>query len=111
MSQPIVENSIGHGLFHKTGHGHLKIEFKKISLSGEIQCIIEDDGIGRKESKIISAASLIKSESYGDGLIKSLIEIFNKYEKSGTSIEYIDRLGKETGTRVVISIKNPVNEA
>ncbi len=110
LLQPIVENSIDHGLFHKEGHGYLKIEFKKISLTNEIQCIVEDNGVGRKAAKQITAGSVLKSESYGESLIKDLVAIFNNYEQTGISIEYIDKQEPETGTKVIIDIKNPVNE-
>ena len=110
LLQPIVENAIDHGLFHKTEHGHLKIEFKKIPLSNEIQCIVDDDGIGRRMAKILSADSLVKAESYGDSLVKDLIAVFNKYEKTGISINYIDKPEPESGTTVVVTIKNPLHE-
>ncbi len=110
LLQPIVENAIDHGLFHKNTVGHLKIEFKKIPLSNEIQCVVDDNGIGRKEGKILSAGSLVKAESYGDSLIKDLVTIFNKYENSGINIQYFDKEAPETGTTVLIAIKNPYHE-
>ena len=107
LLQPIVENAIDHGLFHRETTGFLKIEFKKIPLTNEIECIIDDNGIGRKKSKIISANSIVKSESYGEQLITDLVTIFNKYEKINISIKYIDKEEPETGTTVIINIKYP----
>ena len=107
LLQPIVENAIDHGLFHRETTGFLKIEFKKIPLTNEIECIIDDNGIGRKKSKIISANSIVKSESYGEQLITDLVTIFNKYEKINISIRYIDKVEPETGTTVIINIKYP----
>jgi two-component system LytT family sensor kinase len=43
--QPLVENSIRHGLAPKPGPGHLKLQAR---ISGpDIELVVEDDGIGR----------------------------------------------------------------
>lgn len=48
--QPVVENSIIHGLEQKIGNGHLTID---ISQLGDIIIIsIEDDGVGFDKNKI-----------------------------------------------------------
>jgi LytS/YehU family sensor histidine kinase len=108
--QPIVENAIDHGLFHKAGKGFLKIEFEKGHSPNEIHCIIDDDGIGRENAKLLARQSLIKTESYGERLIEDLVSIFNKYEKINISIRYIDKAPPLTGTTVIIKIKYPINE-
>jgi hypothetical protein len=104
LLQPIVENAIEHGLFHKVEKGYLRVSFKSVR-RGFVQCIVEDNGIGRKKSKQISEKSLVKKESFGDALIKDLINIFNKYERIKISIEYTDKVEPETGTIVVLNIK------
>jgi len=106
LLQPIVENAINHGLFHKKEQGHLKIEFRMDELKNEIVCIIDDNGIGRKQAKLIKEQSAIKEESYGDQLIKDLIAIFNKYEKTNIQINYIDKESPLTGTIVELRIRN-----
>ncbi|MEI9807135.1 MAG: histidine kinase [Bacteroidota bacterium] len=52
--QPYVENAIWHGLLHKEQNGHLSI---KVSMAGEgmLQCIIEDNGIGRVKAKALKS--------------------------------------------------------
>jgi len=43
--QPIVENSIKHGILEGKGYGTVKIEIKK-AMEGDIVIVIEDDGVG-----------------------------------------------------------------
>lgn len=105
LLQPIVENAINHGLFHKEEKGHLRIEFKAGSSKSEIICIVEDDGIGRKKAKLLKEDSSIKEVSYGDDLIKDLVSIFNKYEKMHILVKYTDKEEPLTGTIVELIIK------
>ncbi len=107
LLQPIVENAIDHGLFHRETKGYLKIEFKRVLLLNEINCIIDDNGIGRKASKLIEEGSVVKRESYGERLLDDLVKVFNKYEKIHLAIRYIDKVAPETGTTVIVSIKYP----
>ena len=46
LVQPYIENAIIHGLMPKTGDRELKVDFNEIE--NYIQCIITDNGIGRK---------------------------------------------------------------
>ncbi|MBS1774014.1 MAG: histidine kinase [Bacteroidetes bacterium] len=103
LLQPIVENAITHGLFHKETEGNLLIHFKK-NADG-IVCIVDDDGIGREKSTEIKKGMANSPESYGTDLIKDLIHVFNTYEPINISIEYIDKKQPLTGTTVVITIK------
>ena len=49
LIQPFVENAIWHGLMHKEGNRHLNIRFNETA--DFLQCIIEDNGVGRKKSQ------------------------------------------------------------
>ena len=51
--QPIVENSINHGLFHKTENGLVTIKFIFVDKS-QFQVTVEDNGIGINNSTIIN---------------------------------------------------------
>ncbi|MFN4247501.1 MAG: histidine kinase [Flavipsychrobacter sp.] len=104
LLQPLVENAINHGLFHKSTPGRLLLRFEK-NASGDLICIIDDDGVGREKSKAINAETRHKTQSYGTDLVRELIEAFNKYEPVNITIEYIDKQPPLSGTTVVLTIK------
>ncbi|OJW82371.1 MAG: hypothetical protein BGO69_17445 [Bacteroidetes bacterium 46-16] len=106
LLQPLVENAINHGLFHKNGRGFLMIKFLQGESSGELICIIEDNGIGRHRAREIHKADSTRKESYGTKLTRQLIEIYKQYEHIDITLEYIDKGGSETGTIVKLFIKN-----
>lgn len=110
LLQPIVENAINHGLVPKGSGGHLVIGFHYNTTDQSIICTIEDNGIGREESKRLYSHEQTKKESYGSKLIEELIDIFNRYEQIKITIDYYDKQSPETGTRVTIKIKNPYDE-
>ncbi len=102
LLQPFVENAIEHGLLGKDTTGNLVVSFSR---SGDkLVCTIDDDGIGRKESKANKIPNPIKDESYGELLIKDLVTIFNRYEHMNIHIDYHDKQLPETGTIVTIYI-------
>ena len=106
LLQPFVENAIEHGLLNRKEKGHLSIIFDMTD-NNTLVCTIEDNGIGREESKKISGLNLSKEESYGNLLVKDLVNIFNKYESVNVDITYIDKALPLTGTTVTITIKYP----
>ncbi|MCD6062363.1 MAG: hypothetical protein K0R82_274 [Flavipsychrobacter sp.] len=104
LLQPVVENAINHGLLPKNSPGHLKLAFITDRHTNVVTCIIDDNGVGRKYAG--EAAKNTERESYGSQLIAELVDIFNKYENAGIDIKYIDKELPETGTTVIITIKN-----
>lgn len=108
LLQPIVENAINHGLLPlEDRDGKLFITFSRSGPDATLHCRIEDNGIGRRRAKMARKENTLKDESFGDQLLKDLIGIFNRYEKMGIEMNYIDKDYPETGTIVNIIIKNP----
>lgn len=109
LLQPIVENAINHGLLPKNAPGHLKLAFTSEASTNMLQCIIDDDGVGRKkhmaEKKVEN-----QRESYGSHLVNELVDILNKYENAGIEIKYIDKELPQTGTTVIIKISNALGD-
>lgn len=106
LLQPLVENAINHGLFHRAIGGLLSIEFIQGKDNNELICVIEDNGVGRQRAKEIKKESVLQYESYGTQLTKELIEIFKKYEDMNIYLEYTDKPEPETGTIVKLTIRN-----
>jgi len=102
LIQPFVENAINHGILYSDRPGILSIHFTGI-VNG-VKCTIQDNGIGRKMSMETKANSEKPNESYGNRMIKDLVEIFNKYEEMNITIDYTDCVPPDTGTIVTITI-------
>jgi len=106
LLQPLVENAINHGLFHKQGKGLLTIKFLQGSNNDEVICIIEDNGVGRLKAKEINQANTAKRDSYGTKLTDQLIDLFKQYEQMNITVEYVDKESPDTGTIVKLIIRN-----
>ncbi len=105
--QPFVENAVIHGLFHKKGKKELLIDFRKHP-SG-IQCIIEDNGIGRKKSQEIQKRQGIQKSSYALDAIRKRLEILSTKHKLdiGFTINDIkDKNHLTIGTQAIIILPN-----
>jgi tetratricopeptide (TPR) repeat protein len=87
--QPFVENSIWHGIAKKEGNGKILVHIEK--QGNMINCIVEDDGVGRMKSSAINATEKeIFKKSLGMKITKSRIDIINKIKKSNASVELSD---------------------
>lgn len=94
--QPIVENSIKHGILKGSGSGNVSIKVKKNSLK-EISVIIEDDGIGIPQAVIDSI--------YRGAVKENKIGIYNVHSRLKYIYDkglIIERLNK--GTKVSFTI-------
>ena len=100
--QPIVENALVHGIFHKMdGEGLIEIEVKEsITI---LSITIKDNGIGREAAAKINRNRSHNSKAFG--LIDKKIELLKLKYNINLSYSFIDikRDGK-TGTEVIINI-------
>lgn len=105
LLQPIVENAINHGLFHKTtGKGLLSITISRTALN-EITFVVEDDGVGREYMKKFKAIN-DNRRSHGNNLLNELISSINKHGSSHIEMQIIDKESPLTGTIVKLRINN-----
>ncbi len=88
--QPFVENSIWHGIAQKEGPGKISIHIKKED-KNMINCVVEDNGIGRKQSAAIKTA-VPKQEktSLGMKITQARIDILNKIKNSNAAVQLTD---------------------
>lgn len=103
--QPYVENAIWHGLMHKDSKGRLLVQVK--DMGNQIQCIIEDNGVGRERAAEINKTRIGKKDSVGMQITGNRIEIINRIYGIHTQVQIIDLKdddGFGAGTRVVINI-------
>lgn len=103
--QPFVENAILHGLLPLKEGGLLQISLKREN--DLLICIIEDNGIGRKNDMHNKSLSPAKQHSTSTATTLQRITIFNKEHNVNTPVvvtDLEDATGHATGTRVVITL-------
>ena len=103
MIQPLVENAIWHGLLPSEGEKKILIKFTQNE--NRITCVIEDNGIGIRQSEELKKINRPLHNSVGLENLRKRIKIINEKYDTDCSLEIIDM--KETdrsdkGTRVVL---------
>ncbi|MBC7872737.1 MAG: histidine kinase [Ferruginibacter sp.] len=109
LLQPFVENAIWHGLINKEGEKKLWLQFSE--KEGKLECVIEDNGVGRAKAAEIKKGKLGagKLESKGTKLALQRIAILNQQNPGSATIEtkdLFDGMGNAAGTRVVITLSS-----
>jgi ligand-binding sensor domain-containing protein/putative methionine-R-sulfoxide reductase with GAF domain len=105
LIQPFVENAIWHGLMHKEGDRLLTVKFSEKDEC--IECIIEDNGIGRErsgETKLTTGQGN-KHTSKGIAVSKERLNAMGNGTGQHGSVQIIDlrdEQGNAKGTRVQI---------
>jgi LytS/YehU family sensor histidine kinase len=101
--QPFLENAIWHGIMPGKNTGTVTVIIERKNKI--IQCIIDDDGIGR----IVSLKNKFKNrdavyESKGVHLTQTRLNLDNVLNGRNATIEIIDK-NEYTGTKVIIMFK------
>lgn len=106
MLQPIVENSIRHGIKHlDTKRGYITIEL--IKADNHIICSITDNGIGRKKLGETNGNPFSENKSYGMDIVNKRLEAlsFNPAGESMLDVEDLyDNDGLPSGTKVTMRL-------
>ncbi|MBT5426088.1 MAG: histidine kinase [Bacteroidetes bacterium] len=105
LIQPIVENSIWHGLLPLEGAGNIEISFSWNETGNLIKCEISDNGIGRKKAESLKSENSGPYTSKGTKILKTRISIMRKLFHSRCTLEYYDlqnNNGEPIGTRAVL---------
>jgi len=104
LIQPYVENSMRHGLRHKTqGKGLIQLRFRHEGT--RVSVVIEDNGIGRKGAAAFKTREHIEYQSKGMSLTADRINFINARHGDPIRVEVIDLeddAGLPAGTRVVM---------
>lgn len=106
--QPIIENSIWHGLSSKKGSKKIKVKIGSID-NTHVKISIEDNGIGRENSALINQKKLHKKTSIGINLTKERLKAFYKDYEGDYSINYTDLYTNEDIAKgTLVSLKLPL---
>ncbi|HEX3934371.1 MAG TPA: histidine kinase, partial [Puia sp.] len=104
MVQPYVENSMRHGLRHKT-NAKGRIWIRMSLAASHLTIVIEDNGIGREKAASYKTVEHIEYQSKGMSLTADRIGLMNILYGDGIGVEVIDLKdgdGQPQGTRVVM---------
>jgi len=106
LLQPIVENAVNHGIFHKRTPGTLRLEFKKTGPK-ELTVIISDDGVGLKKAQEIKRKSLRKHLSRAGKILADRIKLLNMSGKWKIDYQIRDLTGENSpfSTQVILKIQ------
>ena len=104
LIQPYVENSMRHGLRHKTeGRGLIQIRFRHEGT--RLSVVVEDNGIGRKGAAAFKTREHIEYQSKGMSLTADRIRFINARYGDPIRVDVVDledEAGRPAGTRVVM---------
>ena len=106
--QPICENAIWHGLMHKESHGTLTVRLT--SSNKWIECIITDNGVGRKKAAELRSKKSNHEKSFGVKITTERLALFNQHQPGSYEVtDLYDEAGNATGTsvRLLINIHSP----
>jgi ligand-binding sensor domain-containing protein len=110
MLQPIVENSIRHGIKHlQNRRGKINIAITRINNS--LHCEVTDNGIGRKEAG--NSITLTSHKSYGMDIVEKRLKGLQAYDAANCFIEIIDISDENylpLGTKVILQLPFKTNE-
>lgn len=98
--QPFLENAIWHGLMHKDGDRQLNLVVEEKDET--VVCVIDDNGIGREQAKVLQLHATNQHRSFGTQLTQDRLQVNNRLFKSQYLVNIIDKMkqGRAAGTRV-----------
>lgn len=104
--QPIVENAVNHGLFHKKENGEIAIHFKYVD-DNTYQVIVLDNGIGIKKSKEIYKNSSKNYRSNSTQVLKERLHLLEQSKLWNIDFKITDlsEIKEKEGTKVSITFK------
>jgi len=105
LLQPFCENAIWHGFKNKEGQGHIHINIR--TEDHLLECMIIDNGIGRKQAAAFRKKSPKKESSLGLAINRERLALFSEENNAFADFEIedlADENGTATGTRVILKI-------
>lgn len=108
--QPLVENAINHGIFHKPGKGKVSVKFI-YNNDSSFSVIVQDDGIGGINETALETNKDQKNRRNSTAVMHERLKLF---EKTGLwqinyTITDLSERDYQTGTRIKIRIDETQN--
>lgn len=106
LLQPLLENSIKHGLMHLQGLKKLSLNFNLNPTEDVLICTIIDNGIGRQKSEELNLKNLSNHQSYASQALVQRLNIWNKnIDNPLVYSDILDNNGVVFGTQVVLMVE------
>ncbi len=102
--QPIVENAVNHGIFHKKDGGKITINFQEID-DYEFEVTISDNGIGINKSKEMYQHSSRNYESNSTMVLNERIYLLNQSKLWKIQADFVDKSDINSGEGTIATIK------
>lgn len=104
--QPIIENAIWHGILPMGAKGMVTVGVER--KQGTLYCVIDDNGIGRRQAAETKSKINQTHQSKGMELVENRLRLYNMKKDRHASVEVVDKYdeqGKATGTQVIFKFK------
>ncbi|MGB1309036.1 MAG: sensor histidine kinase [Oceanihabitans sp.] len=104
LLQPLVENAINHGLFHKKGKGLVSIQFLYKNENSFVVKVI-DNGIGIQKAKTLNKSIQKENESHSSTVLEERLHFLKQSSNWDISYSIQDRsLSSNTsGTEIILT--------
>ena len=104
LLQPFIENAIIHGVIPKKEQGQIEVHFSIDDKN--LNCTIEDNGIGFEKSKLMKENSVVVHKSMALDITKKRLQMIESVtnQKADFSIQEIKNNNEVIGTRVILSL-------
>jgi sensor histidine kinase YesM len=105
LLQPFCENAIWHGFRNKEGQGHININIR--TEDHLLECVVTDNGIGRKQAAAFKKKSPKAEQSFGLDITRERLALFSEENDADADFEMEDvedENGICKGTRVILKI-------
>ncbi len=107
LLQPLVENAVNHGVFHKKGLGTIQITFSPLTNQDGIEITVHDDGIGLDASKRLYKQSTRSHRSNSSQVLQERLQLLKEANKWDIQYNMTDltAVSEAKGTCVTLTIK------
>lgn len=108
LLQPMLENAVNHGIFHKTTAGTIEVTINSTPIESQYKITIEDDGIGINKTKKHNKKTTGTANAHSSNVIAERFEILNDSGEWNIDHSIKDRsdINDGTGTIVELTIQN-----
>ncbi|RAJ18094.1 sensor histidine kinase [Olleya aquimaris] len=108
--QPILENAINHGIFHKNGKGKVSIEFLNLK-NTSFKVVITDDGIGVNKAIAMNKAKAQTHTEHSSAVLEERLALLKESKQWDIDFTIVDRseISNSTGTIVTLVFKDDLN--